>query len=634
MCGIAGAMSRQADVMSVEAARLLTDALAHRGPDGSGFWSDADPSRVTRASELPPAARTVLGHRRLSIVDIEGGSQPLANEDGSVWVSYNGEIFNAPELRRELERGGHVFRTRADTEVLVHGWEEWGERLFGRLNGMFAFALAERDTGNVWLVRDPVGVKPLYVGTRGETTWWASELGAARRTGMTRERVDREALKLYLTFRFVPSPYSIFDDAWKVPPASFVRLRATDAGQRPVFVRYESVVRSTSSPIAARDWAAAIIDGLDAAVQRQLMSDVPVGSLLSGGIDSSLVTMMMQRSMPSPPVSFGIGFSSHGESSELHAGRLAASALGVPFVATEVEDNAYLGAWPESHRTAGEPVGNSSSLLLGMLCRTVGRTHKVVLTGQGADEPLGGYPRHMAERLFGVGRHMPAAGALAAQRLLGSDAGDRLLRVLKERDRVARFAEILTVLPSAEVDAMVPGGVPAKELARRAVAQWMPDDSPRDSLNALLIVDARMSLADDLLLVADHFSMASSVELRVPFLDLELLDLLERMPSRYKVSWSGRRKWLYRRAALSALPPVLSASLGGFRNEHGRKVGFRTPVDRWFTPGSPLDAGWSDGLSRIEALDASLVRRTCLANGDSRRVRQQLAFYALAKWHG
>ena len=634
MCGIAGAISRQAEGQSVDAARALTDALAHRGPDGAGFWTDAEPTRVARAGELPRAAQTVLGHRRLSIVDIEGGSQPLANEDGSVWVSYNGEIFNAAELRRDLERAGHMFRTRADTEVLVHGWEEWGEGLFGRLNGMFAFALAERQSGNVWLVRDPVGVKPLYVGIRGETTWWASELGAARRTGITRERVDSDALKLYLTFRFVPSPHAIFDDVWKVPPASFVRLRTADAGQRPVFVRYETVVRSTSSPVGARDWAAAITDGIDAAVRRQLMSDVPVGSLLSGGVDSSLVTMLMRRAMSSPPVAFGIGFSSQGAASELHAGRRAASALGVPFVATEVEDETYLGAWPDSHRNAGEPVANSSSMLLGILCQTVGRSHKVVLTGQGADEPLGGYPRHMAERLFGIGRHAPAAGAMAAQRLLGSDAGARLRRVLREEDRVARFAEILTVLPSSEVDALVPSGSPARELARRAVAQWMPDDPSRDSLNALLVVDARMSLADDLLLVADHFSMASSVELRVPFLDLELLDLFERMPSRYKVSWSGRRKWLYRRAALRALPATLSASLGGFRNERGPKVGFRTPVERWFGPDAALDTGWIEGLSRIDVLDADVARRTCTANGDPRRVRQQLAFYALAKWHG
>lgn len=634
MCGIAGAMSRQSGIAAVETTRALTNALAHRGPDGTGFWTDTAPARALAADELPPAARMVLGHRRLSIVDLEGGGQPLSNEDGFIWVCYNGEIFNAPELRRDLESKGHVFRSHADTEVLVHGWEEWGEAMFGRLNGMFAFAIADRRSGEVRLVRDPVGVKPVYVGIRGDVTWWASELGAARETGIAGETIDRDALKLYLTFRFVPSPRSILEGVWKIPPGHFVRLRPEESGQRPAFVAYESSIRSTAEPRGAAEWADAVTHGLEAAVRRQLMSDVPVGSLLSGGVDSSLVTMMMRDAMKTPPVAFGIGFSSHGESSELIAARLAAEKLGVPMIATEVADDDYLKAWPSSHRRAGEPIGNSSSLLLGLLCQTVGRTHKVVLTGQGADEPLGGYPRHMSERLYALGRRAPALSAAVAQRALGSDAGDRLLRVLHARDRAARYAEILAVLPSSEVDAIVPGGTPAAELARDAVARWIPDDAEHDSLNALLIVDARMSLADDLLLVADHFSMAASVELRVPFLDLELLELLDRMPSRYKVSWTGSRKWLYRKAALATLPPALSRSLGGFRNQRGRKVGFRTPVDRWFGTEGTLDQSWGDQLSTVDALDAPLARAKYMSGRGQRNVRQQLALYALAKWNG
>jgi asparagine synthase (glutamine-hydrolysing) len=633
MCGIAGAMSRELGAAAVVTTRALTQALTHRGPDGSGFWTDTEPTRPVADTELPIAARTVLGHRRLSIVDLAGGGQPLSNEDGSVWVSYNGEIFNAPELRRALERTGHVFQTRSDTEVLVHGWEEWGEEMFGRLNGMFAFAIADQVSGAVWLVRDPVGVKPLYVGVRGEMTWWASELGAARETDVASGTIDRDALKLYLTFRFVPSPLSILEGAWKVPPASFVRLRPADAGQRPAFVRYQTAICSSAEPHGESEWAQAMTEGLEAAVRRQLMSDVPVGSLLSGGVDSTLVTMMMRDAMEYAPVAFGIGFASHGELNELVSSRRAAKALEVPLVTTEIADEDYLSAWPASHRRTGEPVGNSSSLLLGLLCQTVARTHKVVLTGQGADEPLGGYPRHMAERLFAIGRRVPSLSAAVAQRVIGADAGDRLLRVLHARDRATRYAEILTVLPAEEVDAIVPGGTPAAELAKEAVARWIPADAERDSVNALLIVDARMSLADDLLLVADHFSMAASVELRVPFLDLALLELLDRMPSRYKVSWTGRRKWLYRKAALAKLPRALSGTLGGVRSEQGRKVGFRTPVDRWFGADSTLDPAWSEQLLRITALDARLARRTYTSGRDPKRVRQQLALYALAKWY-
>jgi asparagine synthetase B (glutamine-hydrolysing) len=239
----------------------------------------------------------------------------------------------------------------------------------------------------------------------------------------------------------------------------------------------------------------------------------------------------------------------------------------------------------------------------------------------------------MSERLYEIGRRVPWLSAAVAHRVIGSDAGDRLLRVLHARDRATRYAEILTVLRSEEVDAIVPGGTPAAVLAREVVARWMPADAERDSVNALLTVDARMSLADDLLLVADHFSMAASVELRVPFLDLALLELLDRMPSRYKVSWTGRRKWLYRKAALAKIPTVLTRSLGGARSDRGRKVGFRTPVDRWFGADSTLDPAWSEQLLGIPALDARLARRSCTSGRRPKRVRQQLALYALAKWY-
>ena len=633
MCGIAGAITREPGPSAVEVTSALTRALTHRGPDGSGFWTDTNPSSVISEAGLPNAARVVLGHRRLAIVDIAGGSQPLSNEDQSIWVSYNGEIFNAPDLRRDLIRAGHVFRSNSDTEVLVHGWEAWGEEMFGRLNGMFAFALAERDTGVVWIVRDPVGIKPVYVGTHGALTWWASELGAAREAGVTSNAIDRDALKLYLTFRFVPSPLSIFENAWKVPPGSFARLTPRDVGQRPTFQVYRSAIRSSAEPHRRSDWAAAMTDGLAAAVKRQLMSDVPVGSLLSGGVDSSLVTMLMRDAMEQPPVAFGVGFSSHGQSSEIAAARRAATLLGVPLVERAIADAEYLEAWPESHRRVGEPVGNSSSLLLGMLCERVAQTHKVVLTGQGADEPLGGYPRHVSERLYQIGRRAPVLSAAVAQRLLGSDAGERLRRVLSARGQAERYAEILTVISATEVDALVPGGRPARELAAEAVARWIAPDSNRDPLNALLKVDASMSLADDLLLVADHFSMAASVELRVPFLDLELLELLDRMPSRYKISWTGRRKWLYREAAMARLPRALSQSLGGFRAERGKKIGFHTPVERWFN-GPAIGSRWIEQLERVAALNISVARQKYADTRDPKITRQRLALFALAEWHG
>lgn len=637
MCGVAGSLSREPTALTGHASFLLTRALAHRGPDGEGFWrAGPDGSGLCHAVDLERPSQLVLGHRRLSIVDIEGGFQPMSNEDGSVWVSFNGEIYNHLDLRRVLEGRGHVFRTRADTEVLVHGWEEWGESLFGRLNGIFAFALADTRRGELVLVRDPLGVKSLYVGVHGAITWWASELAAARDAGLVAETLSADALKLFLTFRFIPSPHAIFEHAWKLPPGHFVRLQPNDAGDPPRFRPYECRIRSSAEPRTRSEWQEALVGTLDAAVERQLMSDVPVGTLLSGGVDSSLVSSMMALRLDEPPQAFAIGFASDGAASEVEAAARAANALGLPLTKTVVEDDDYIRAWPEALAWVGEPIANSGALLLSLLCAEVGRTHKVVLTGQGADEPLGGYPRHAIERLYTIGRRAPRLAGLLAQSVFRSDSGQRLSRALSVQDRLDRFVRVFAVIPPEEVDALVHGASgSASELARAAVERWAAPTVTGDSLNELLRIDARLSLADDLLVVADHFSMRASVELRVPFLDLELMELVERMPSIYKVSRTGQRKWLYRRAAAQRLPSSLRRELCGTRARHGRKRGFSAPLERWFqssdgplaTPGT-----WAAPLEEIEALVPEVVRATTNEMPGGSRARQRLALYSLSVW--
>ena len=599
MCGIAGAVGAEVDSRPGQVTLRLTRALAHRGPDGEGFlqlreagWS------LASVRDLSEPSAIVLGHRRLSIVDLEGGAQPMANEDGSVWVSYNGEIYNQRELRAELESKGHRFATRSDTEVLLHGWEEWGESMFSRLNGIFAFALADARSRSVVLVRDPLGVKPLYLGTAaGRLTWWSSELQAAANAGVLDDRISPDGLKLFLIFRFVPSPDTIFSHAWKVPPGHFVRLNAASAGLVPQFTRYPVSVRSTAQPEGRPEWREAIISELEAAVRRQLMSDVPVGSLLSGGLDSSLVTQMMDARMAHSPVTFGIGFAADGAVNEAIAAKRAAQLLGVPHESVIVHDGEYVDAWPAALTELGEPIANSGALLVRLLCARVGLTHKVVLSGQGADEPLGGYPRHLVERLNRFGRLVPGLGDLVARKTFGEEDRARLRRALHAPDRIDRYIEIFSTVAPQDVDAMVSGdGTGAMELARRAVTRWTGDEEPRDTLNELLYIDTRMSLADDLLIVGDHFSMRSSVELRVPFLDLQFLELVERMPSRFKISRLGKRKWVYRQAAADHLPPELCRALGG-HVRLAKKRGFSTPRS-WFESGQNL-LGPSDALAAI-----------------------------------
>lgn len=639
MCGIAGALAAAPTVRVPQAAQRLTAALRHRGPDGEGYWADTGQAGRLPGDRLPSEASVVLGHRRLSIVDLVTGDQPMSNEDGTVWIVFNGEIYNHLELRRTLEAAGHRFGTRADTEVLLHGWEEWGEELLPRLNGIFAFALTDRRRGVTVLARDPVGVKPLYLGVQEGLTWWASELGAACEAGLVTGGVSREALKLYLMFRFVPAPAAIFERTWKIPPGHYVVLRSSDAGRTPQLRSYHTAVSSTASPRNRDEWRAALLQELEAAVTRQLMSDVPLGTLLSGGVDSSMITLMMDRHLPYHPQAFGIGFRSEGDGSEARAAERAAGELGVPFTPTLVDDDQFLAEWPEAFAQVGEPIGNSGGLLVHMLCRTVAATHKVVLSGQGADEPLGGYPRHMAERLRTLGRMAPRISGWVAERLLGAGAGRRLRRVLRAGDRVDRYLEIFSVIEPEVVDLLVPGGSAARALAREAIAYWAMGPESGDDLNDLLRTDARLSLADDLLIIADHFSMRSSVEVRVPFLDLKFVELAERMPSRYKVSRLGERKWLYRQAAAGYLPRPLAQRLCGFRARVGRKAGFTAPLGRWLASNGGLPSAapnWTEPLvARAPFAPAAVLAFVALAERSGGTMQRELvALYSLSRWVG
>ncbi len=631
MCGVCGGISASPSSRLVTAISKCTERLAHRGPDGEAFWTDRKRGRVLR-SDLPDEAGLILGHRRLSIVDIAGGDQPMWNEDGTIWVSYNGEIYNHLELRQRLEEAGHRFRTKSDTEVLVHGWEEWGEQVFERLNGIFALAIVDQHRRIVVVARDPAGVKPMYVGVDGPLTWWSSELRAAQEAGLARGPISQDALRLFLLFRFIPSPYTILDRSWKVPPGHYARIAFDEAGRAPSLIRYHSTVRSTLLPRTRDEWQEAMVEELELAIKRQLMSDVPVGSLLSGGVDSALVTQVMKAESDASPMTFSIGFRTDGLASEVRAAERAAKALDVPHKSRWVGDQEYLDAWAAAFGHIGEPIGNSGGLLIRLLCDLVRRSHKVVLTGQGADEPLGGYPRHVAERLWSFGSAAPRVSAWIADHLVGGGAGDRLARVLRADNQVDRFLEILSVMAPETVDRLAPGDTDARDLGRQIIRRWVPEGQD-DSLNALLVVDARMSLADDLLIIADHFSMASSVELRVPFLDLRFLDLVSRMPSRFKVSRLGERKWLYRRAALHHLPRSLAHSLGHWRGRVGRKVGFTTPLDRWF---ARRDGPLNELDNRLApAVGMGLLRPTRQGGiGDGREVglKGLLSLYSFSSW--
>jgi asparagine synthase (glutamine-hydrolysing) len=404
----------------------------------------------------------------------------------------------------------------------------------------------------------------------------------------------------------------------------------------PVFRRFERPVRNMSTGMTRQDWSQALREGIRHAVERQLMADVPVGALLSGGVDSAIVAGCMRDGLGSAPDCFAIGFASEPGGGELLAARRAATALRVPLHETAVADEDYLAAWPQLLADSGEPIANSGLLLVGMLCASVRRTHKVVLSGQGADEPLGGYPRHTVGRWNGSIRMLGPVLGLLPERIAASDRLRRLRLIAGAGDEVTRIAETLSVFGLDEASRLSRTRLD-RELLTHPVALALGTVVPgADPLNRLLQVDARLSLADDLLLVADHMSMAHSVELRVPFLDLDLLAVAEQMPGRYKVSFLGERKWLYRQAVRPMLPPGLRSLLLGARARLGRKLGFATPMDRWFTHWVQADATATllGPESRLPAVVRAEPVRALLneAVAGRPRSRQLLSLFALEHW--
>ncbi len=554
MCGICGIYAyggvtdAESDRRDVQA---MMDTLRHRGPDGEGL------------TQHGPAT---LGHRRLSIVDVAGGAQPLANEDDTVWVTYNGEIYNFSDLRSELERSGHRFRTRTDTEVLVHGYEVWGDDVVSRLNGIFAFGLWDDRNRRLLLGRDPFGVKPLYYHDDGSELVFASELKALfLRRGIVPE-VDEVGLTQCLEYGFVPSPLTLFKGVRKLGP-----------GERLLIDREGVVAEDYTEPVRVADpgdreaLESKLRRLIEDAVRRQTMSDVPFGALLSGGIDSTVVVDRL-RQLDTTVRTFSIGVRDEPAINELKAAQTTAKRLGTEHREVEIGPEDYASFLERAHWYLEEPC-TPSALLTFFVCRMAAESVKVVLTGQGADELFGGYARYRGEYLAHRYQYLPqtVTGSLAGllAHLPVSLRLKRGARALTERDPVRRYQKMYEVLDSDAIDAINPAADVGISDPIERIAGKMRDP---DSLNRLLFLDMRCGLADNLLMFGDKMSMAASVEARVPFLDLELVRTVEAIPGRLKLE-GGRPKALMKDVVRSWLPESVLDK---------KKLGFEIPEAKWF----------------------------------------------------
>jgi asparagine synthase (glutamine-hydrolysing) len=558
MCGLSGIYNYGGQVPAdTHTVQIMTAAIHHRGPDDEGFHADGE---------------LALGMRRLSIIDLGGGAQPIANEGETVWVISNGEIYNFRDLRRELEAHGHEFRTRSDTEVIVHAYEEWGLGAFSRLNGMFATALWDASERQLVLARDPFGIKPLYYWADASTLAFGSELRALFCHPGVPRAVDLRGLSAYLSLTFVPSPRTAFEQVSKLLPGHLLVCN-------PRGVRLERFHRSIPEPLddPEDDLVERLRDVLARAIERQMVADVPVGVMLSGGTDSATVATIMNRVTRAPIETFTVGFGGDFSKNELDPARRTADWLGASHHEVVVSSNEFADVLPQAVWHLEEPIATSGTFAFYRVCQLAGQHVKVVLTGQGADEPFGGYPRHLGERYGWVYRGLPPALRRAilaplVDRLPRNEQLKRAARSLATSDEVERLAKVYTVLDEDLQHELFCDDSPANAEIAGRIAFWHSDAAKLDAVGKMMYVDARFSLADNLLLLADKLSMAVSLEARVPFLDLELMDLAERIPSTIKIR-HGQQKRILKRAISKWLPDEVL---------HRKKVGFNTPVDEWF----------------------------------------------------
>lgn len=607
MCGIAGYVlnGSQAEAAVV---RNMCAQIVHRGPDDEGIHVDGGCG---------------IGMRRLSIIDLGSGHQPIANEDGTVWVVFNGEIYNYRELRGWLEGRGHRFRTASDTETLLHLWEEEGVDGIARLRGMFAYAIWDARTRQLMLARDRFGKKPLYYAASDQGLWFASEIKCLRAAGVPLT-VDEEALKLYFQFTYIPDPWTAFREVRKLPPGSWL-ISGPDGAVRQGRYWTPPVPGAAPETITDDEEACrAIRSSVEDAVRARLVADVPLGAFLSGGIDSSIVVGCMARLSPDPVKTFSIGFE-EAAFNELHwAGAMARHSRTDHHQIVVRPDSASL--VDRLVRHFDEPFGDSSAIPTFIVSEFAARHVKVALSGDGGDELFAGYTRFRLgldrARFDRFPLQLRAAGGWIADRLPYSTYGRNYLRMLTRRTALERYFEEITVprylrQELLQTQWMLPEG----EAFLRTLfdGALLPDQA--GLLAQMLYYETAVNLPGDMLVKVDRMSMANSLEVRCPLLDAEVAEVAARIPNEMKMA-GGRPKALLLRAFADLLPPELLDR---------PKMGFGVPLADWFR--GPLRPMLWDSLTGRRFLDRGFVRpafmRTLLEEHQSGRRDNYLWLWSL-----
>lgn len=562
MCGICGqynfeslAPVRRADI------EVMTKSITHRGPDDEGYYLEG------------PLG---FGFRRLSIIDLSGGHQPMSDREETVWVIFNGEIYNFRELKRELESFGHVFRSSSDTEVIIHGYKQWGDEVLNRLNGMFGLAIWDVRKQRLVLARDPFGIKLIYYRIDGSSVYFGSEMRPIRAVMPGKAEIDTTSLNLFLQYRFTPSPYTILKGVRKLAPGTKLTVQNGSCEVSRWYKFRPEPFTPAKSPGEAKEELLSLYKD---AIKRQLISDVPVGLLLSGGIDSGLLLALMNLNGSSWPT-YAVGYGASFADDELADASETARLLGSKHNSVAITKSTFEEVLPKIVSTLEEPIAASSIVPMYFVCLQARQDVKVALVGQGPDELFGGYPRHLGVRYGGLWAGLPGwmrtpiSSTVAA--LPRNETLKRGVYSLAVPDRMRRYQHVLSLLPGDQVEGLFQEGLLSPEAGDTILTCWQDMSelmSGTDELGGLQFLEVRSTLPDELLMYADKLSMVHGLELRVPFVDKEIVEYVERLPANLKVR-NGSRKWLHRQVCRAFLPEsIVKRPKRGFASN---------VVDDWF----------------------------------------------------
>ncbi len=564
MCGIWGIITNE-DV-SVTAFEEAGKILNHRGPDDSGIW-------------ISENNHVGLGHRRLSIIDLSTKAhQPMSNEDDSVWITYNGEIYNFKEIRLILEKKGHVFKSHSDTEVIIHAYEEWGEECLSRLSGMFAFALWDKRKQLLFLAKDRIGKKPFFYYWDGKLFAFASELQALLALNIPKT-VDLSAIHQYLTYQYIPAPKSAFKNVFKLPPAHYLILENGEIEiQRYWNIDFSEKIKVINEKQLTED----VFERLKESVRQRLVSDVPFGAFLSGGIDSSIVVALMSEIMHEPVKTFSIGFEEDAYN-ELPYARQVAKLFKTDHKEFIVKFDA-LDILPKLVRHYGEPFADSSALPTFYLSKMTSEFVKVALSGDGGDENFAGYDRYYALKLMRWFRYIPKAVRILFLKALNMGGESDIKSKSKRLKRFIQssfyphnlgYFQWIATFSRDNMEAQY-GQAMSEILIREDPYDYFIKLFEYGTANNLIekAMDADMHsyLPFDLLVKVDIASMANSLEVRCPFLDHKFMEFTASIPSKYKLNGSIK-KYILKKAFNGLIPDKILKR---------KKTGFGVPISKWF----------------------------------------------------